>query len=68
MTEEPLVTSGEVVREFGIARTTLQRLIDDGRVPAYDVSHTWNKRKQWRFKLSEVRAALGPPPATGDDQ
>lgn len=62
--EEPLVTSGDVERELGIPRYALYRMVEAGLVHPVDDTKPWAKqRKRWKFRLSEVRAALGEPPA-----
>jgi predicted DNA-binding transcriptional regulator AlpA len=64
MTEEPMVGASEVIRETGIPRTTLYRLIDEKKIPAYEERKPWQKRAVKRFLLSEVRAALKMEPPT----
>lgn len=56
--DEPLVTAQVVSRELGIPRSTLYRLVEAGKVPAVDVTKDWHERRQYRFRLSEVRTAL----------
>jgi excisionase family DNA binding protein len=56
--DEPLVTAKVIADEFGIPRSTLYRLVADGRVPAHDVTKPWHDRRQLRFRVSEVRKAI----------
>lgn len=53
-----MVTAKVITEEFGIPRSTLYRLVKDGRIPAHDVTKPWHERQQVRFLVSEVRAAL----------
>ncbi len=55
-----MVGASEVIRETGIPRTNFYRAVKDGKIPVYEVRQPWNRREVVkRFKLSEVRAALG---------
>lgn len=68
MQEEPLVTAATIVRELGIPRSTLYRLVSEHRIPVHSIRQPWHQRQRIAFKLSEVRAALGlpdpePPPS-----
>jgi predicted DNA-binding transcriptional regulator AlpA len=57
--EEELVTASVVSRHFGIPVSTLYYLANSGQVPYHELPpKPWVKRRQLRFKLSEVRAAL----------
>lgn len=53
-----MVTAKVIADEFGIPRSTLYRLVDDGRIPAHDVTKPWHDRRQLRFYVSEVREAI----------
>lgn len=53
-----MVTAKSVTEELGIPRSTLYRLVEEGKVPAEDVTKDWHTRRQYRFRVSEVRAAL----------
>lgn len=55
------MSAGAIVKEFNIPRTTLHRWVQTQRVKGYLVSTPLHQRKQWRFKRSEIRAALGLP-------
>lgn len=55
---EELVGPTEIVREFGIPRMTLHLFATQGRIPAVDVSREWHQRRRFKFRRSEVRAAL----------
>lgn len=54
-----MVGASQVIRETGIPRTTLYRLVDEKKIPAHEERKPWEKRARKRFLLSEVRAALG---------
>jgi predicted DNA-binding transcriptional regulator AlpA len=58
MGDEPMVGASQVIRETGIPRTTLYRLIEARRIPVHEERKPWQKRPVKRFLLSEVRAAL----------
>lgn len=62
---DDLVASKQVEAELGIPAYALHRLVKRGVVPVHDVTPKgWpHQRRVLRFKLSEVRAALGEPPA-----
>lgn len=53
-----MVTAKEVLAEFPMSRIMLYRLVEDGRIPAHVERQPWNKRRQFRFCLDEVRAAV----------
>lgn len=53
-----MVGATEVIRETGIPRTTLYRLVEDRKIPAHRERKPWQSRGSLRFKLSEVREAL----------
>lgn len=53
-----MVTAKVITDRFHIPRSTLYRLVKDGRVPAHDVTQPWHDRRQLRFKVSEVRKAI----------
>lgn len=53
-----MVTARVIAEQFDIPRSTLYRLVDEGRIPADDVTKPWHKRRQFRFKVSEVRRAI----------
>lgn len=61
-----MVTAKVIAEEFAIPRSTLYRLVDEGRIPAHDVTKPWHKRRQFQFRVSEVRRAIEEqqPPAT----
>lgn len=64
-----MVTAKVISDQFHIPRSTLYRLVRQGRIPSHDVTQPWHDRRQLRFKVSEVQAAIeskrapGPPPA-----
>ena len=63
-----MVGATEVIRETGIPRTTLYRLVEDRKIPAHHERKPWQTRGRLRFRMSEVRKALAeleaaPPPA-----
>lgn len=53
-----MVTAKVIAAEFDIPRSTLYRMVDEGRIPAHDVTKPWHKRRQLQFKVSEVRQAI----------
>ena len=65
MEDEPLVTAKVIAAQFHIPRSTLYRLVDQGRIPAEDVTQPWHDRRQLRFKVSDVQRAIDAmkPPA-----
>jgi predicted DNA-binding transcriptional regulator AlpA len=64
MQEEQLVSPNEVVRELGIPRSTLYRLVAQNVIPTHPMPRQpWHRRQVQGFLMSEVRAALGLPPA-----
>jgi hypothetical protein len=55
-----MVGASEAIRRLDIPRTSFYRAVKDGRIPVYDVERKpWQKRAVKRFRISEVRAALG---------
>jgi predicted DNA-binding transcriptional regulator AlpA len=69
MQEEPMVGASTVIRETGIPRTTLYRLIESRHIPVHEERKPWQKRAVKRFRMSEVRDALArmkiaPPPTS----
>lgn len=56
--EEPLVTAQVITDQFHIPRSTLYRLVKDGKVRAVDVTEDFHTRRQYRFLVSEVTADL----------
>jgi excisionase family DNA binding protein len=58
MEEEALVTVDTVVRETKIPRATVYKMVEEKRIPFVDVTQPWHRRRQLRFRLSEVQAAL----------
>jgi predicted DNA-binding transcriptional regulator AlpA len=60
--DEKMVGASAVVRELGIPRSTLYRLVDEKRIPVHRERKPWQKNEVLRFKLSEIRAALKMEP------
>lgn len=62
-----MVGATEVIRELGIPRSTLYRLVKEQRIPVHEERKPWQKSPRVRFLISEVRTALdmptAPPPA-----
>ena len=54
-----MVGASEAIRVLGIPRTSFYRLVEDRRIPVHEERKPWQKRPVKRFRLSEVRAALG---------
>jgi hypothetical protein len=59
MGDEPMVGATAVVRELGIPRSTLYRLVEDGKIPVHQERQPWHKEPRLKFRISEVKAALG---------
>jgi hypothetical protein len=57
-----MVTAQEVTTQLKIPRQALYRLVRQRRIPFEDVTQPWHARKQYRFCVEAVRAALTPPP------
>lgn len=53
-----MVTAKVISDQFHIPRSTLYRLVDEGKVPVHDVTADYHQRRQIRFKVSEVQTAL----------
>lgn len=53
-----MVTAKIITQRFDIPRSTLYRLVADGDIPAHDVTKSWHRQRQLRFKVSEVQQAL----------
>lgn len=53
-----MVSAKVIAAEFAIPRSTLYRMVDEGRIPALDVTKPWHRRRQLQFKVSEVRQAI----------
>lgn len=61
-----MVGASQAIRELGIPRTSFYRAVEDGRIPVHEEERKpWQKRTVKRFRLSEIRRALGmeQPPA-----
>ncbi len=64
-----MVGASEVIRELDIPRVSFYRAVNDGRIPYEEERKPWQKRAVKRFRLSDVRRALGieqPRPAAAD--
>lgn len=59
--QDGLVRASAIIAAIGIPRVALYRLCAAGRIPFHDRTEAWHKRREYLFKLSEVRAALGLP-------
>lgn len=60
-----MVGASEAIRVLNIPRTNFYRAVKDGKIPVHEVRRPWNRREVVkRFRLSEVRAALGMEPPT----
>lgn len=57
-----MVTAQELMEQTRIPRQALYRLIRQARIPYQEVTEPWHARKQYRFCVAAVRAALGLPP------
>ena len=62
-----MVGASDAIRILDIPRTSFYRAVNDGRIPVHEERKPWQKRSVKRFRLSEVRSALGmddrPTPA-----
>ena len=66
MPPEPYVDANAVAQFLCATRRRVLELARAGKIPAHPLPG--GRRKVWRFKLSEVDAALGSrQPSTGDD-
>jgi hypothetical protein len=60
-----MVGASEAIRKLNIPRTSFYRAVEDGKIPVHEEVKPWGRRqKTKRFKLSEVRKALGLPEPT----
>lgn len=57
-----MVGASAVIRTLDIPRVSFYRAVKDGRIPFREERKPWQRRAVKRFKLSEVRAALGMAP------
>jgi hypothetical protein len=64
----PLVSAKAVVDALAIPRFALYRLAYEGRIPMHDITRGWHNRRQIRFRISEVRTALGMDAPTPPSQ
>lgn len=55
---EEMVKATVIVDEFDVTAATLYRMADKERIPAHQVGGPHLKRKQWRFRRSEVATVL----------
>jgi predicted DNA-binding transcriptional regulator AlpA len=53
-----MVTAKVIAEKFAMPRSTLYRFVDEGRIPADDVTKPWHRRRQLRFRVSEVQRAI----------
>lgn len=64
-----MVGASEAILKLGIPRTSFYRAVEDGRIPVHEESRKpWQKRAVKRFKLSEIRTALGMEQAPAADR
>lgn len=54
-----MVGASEAIRALGIPRTSFYRLVEERRIPVHEERKPWQRRTVKRFRLSEIRAALG---------
>lgn len=54
-----MVGASDVIRELDIPRVSFYRAVNDGRIPFHEERKPWQKRPVKRFRVSEVRKALG---------
>lgn len=58
MTPEPFVAAARIAEHLGLSRKFVLDLTRKNKLPAHPVDPTADK-KIWRYKLSEVDAAIG---------
>ena len=58
-----LLTSSELGKQIGIAKNTILRMSNAGKIPAFKLD---NDRGDFRFDLEEVKAALRANVDSGD--
>ena len=58
-----LLTSSELGKQIGIAKNTILRMANTGKIPAFKLD---NDRGDFRFDLEEVKAALRANVDSGD--
>ena len=58
MTPEPYVSARVVAEHLKIRRRQVMAMTRAGKLPAHPIDPTAT-RKQWRYRLSEVDAAIG---------
>ena len=61
MGENELVTAGQIIKLYKIPRTTLYRMVEEGRLPVHNVTKAFHRRRQYRFDPAEVARVLGEP-------
>jgi excisionase family DNA binding protein len=65
---EPLLKVAEVVEILGCSRQTIYRLIDTGRLEAYDISATRRQKSMIRISPGSVRQYLSQDATLGNDE
>ena len=55
---QPLITARQVQTMFGVDRSTVYRMAEDGRLPALKIG------RQWRFRAEEIERLLVASPRT----
>ena len=53
-----MVPAKVITDQFHIPRSTLYRLVEQGKVRAVDVTEDFHTRRQFRFRVSEVKDDL----------
>ncbi|MGA2648176.1 MAG: helix-turn-helix domain-containing protein [Candidatus Sulfotelmatobacter sp.] len=66
MTPEPFVSARVVAEHLDIGRRQVLAMTRAGKLPAHAVDPAAT-RKQWRYKLSQVDAAIGENPKPSAD-
>ena len=54
-----MISASEVISTLKIPRVSFYRALPQGRIPFHEERPLWRKRPVRRFRLSEVRKALG---------
>jgi excisionase family DNA binding protein len=62
--EDVLLTTSEVAARYRVHENTLRKWAREGRITAVSLP-TGSTRKMWRYRASDVEAALAEFPADG---
>ena len=59
MTKRTYLTVEEVARRFGVSVTTVYRLVQQGRLPAFKIGNQWRLSETWLEELVADRERVG---------